>query len=226
MFFFVNAKGKGARVAKRRKRSSSRKRRSGGRRRGRFVKGSAAAKRYMASIRPKRARRNPVARKRRKSRRHSHAVTHHRRRSYRRNPSFRLGGGGLMRTITQGAKCGAFVTLGEGLSAAVPGFVGLPTTGLLGFAARIAAGTLIGTLGKGVLGSQNAEYVVAGAFSGVYRQLVRQFNVPILAPALAGYPGVVQMRGYVPAAPRAIAPAGMRAGSTVKDAGRAAGQLF
>lgn len=135
-------------------------------------------------------------------------------------------GGGFVRTLTQGAKCGAFVTLGEGLSAAVPGFVGLPTTGLLGFAARIAAGTVLGTLGRGILGSQNAEYFVAGAFSGVYRQLVRQFNVPILAPALAGYPGVVQMRGYPQAAKAAIAPAGMRTGSSVKDAGRAAGQLF
>jgi hypothetical protein len=134
-------------------------------------------------------------------------------------------GGGFLRTLTKGAKCGAFVTLGEATSVAVPGLVGLPTTGLLGYAARLGVGTAVALLGKGVLGSENVEYFVAGAFAGVYRQLVRQFNIPILAPALAGYPGATKLAGY-PAPRAAIAPAGMRTGSSTADAGKAAGSLF
>lgn len=213
-------------MAKRKRRHAKRRSSGARRRRGRFVKGSAAAKRFMASIRPHKG--GSVARKRRKHRRRASAnpvVRHHRRRSYRRNPSIRGLTGGLFGALARGARCGAFVTLGEATSVAVPGMIGLPTTGLLGYAARIGVGAAIGTFGRGVLGAANAEYFVAGAFAGVYRQLVRQFNVPILAPALAGYPGPVQMRGY-PQTRGAIAPAGMRTGSSVKDAGRAAGQLF
>lgn len=175
----------------------------------------------MASIRPKGG---PVARRRKHHRRRRHSFSanprRHRRRSYRRNPSF--GVGGIGRAVVKGAKCGAFVTLGEAASVAVPGIVKLPTAGLLGYAARLAAGTILGVVGKGVLGAENAEYFIAGAFAGVYRQLVRTLNVPILAPALAGYPGPVQLRGYARAP---LAPTGLRTGTT-PDHIRTAGQLF
>src|SRR5690349_11142932 len=119
MLFLVNARGGRTKMARRRRKS----RKVG--RRARFRKGSAAAKRYMASIRPKGG---TVARKRRKHRRSSRArsnpVVRHRRghrRRFRRNPGFSLRGGGFVRALTQGAKCGAFVTLGEAASATIPG---------------------------------------------------------------------------------------------------------
>jgi hypothetical protein len=225
MLFLVNAGGKMARRRRkhrgggRRRRhtrvKAARHRRSPRRHRKRRM--PAALRAYWAAKRG--GRRNPVARRRR----HRGG---HRRRHFRRNPGLRLGGGGFVRTLTTGAKCGAFVTLGEALSAALPGLVKLPTTGMLGYAARIITGTAVAVFGKGVFGAGNAEYVAAGAWSGVYRQLVRSMNVPLLAPALSGYPGPVQMRGYTPPSGRTLTPgqAGLRGG--VSPDGRLSGTLF
>lgn len=167
-------------------------------------------------------------RKRRSTRRHVRA--HRRRRNpfavrhvirrvrRRHNPSLGGMGRGIVGTITKGAKCGAFVVLGESVSNIVPGLVKLPTTGIVGIAAKIAAGVAVGTVGRRVMGQENAAYFIAGVFAGVWRNLIKQFNVPLLAPALAGYgpalPGVVQpgLAGY---APRSGAlPAAMRGSAT------------
>jgi hypothetical protein len=225
MLFLVNAGGTMARKRRKHRGGSKRRRatrvravhhrRSGGRKRKRAM--PAALKAYWAAKRGGRT--NPVARRKR----HRGG---HRRRSYRRNPGISLGGGGFVRTLTRGAKCGAFVTLGEGLSVAIPGLVKLPVTGFLGLGVRALVGTAVAVFGKGIFGAENAAYVVAGAFGGIYRTLVRQFNIPILGPALAGYPGPIQMRSYAAdaAAKGMIAPAGLRTGTTPEQV--ASGMLF
>lgn len=156
-----------------------------------------------------------MRRRHRRHRRHTlraNPPRRHRRRHYRRNP-FGGGGRGVMGLVTRAAKCGLFVTAGEGLSVIVPGLVKLPTTGYVGYAARIAAGTALAVFGRRMIGSANAEYLLAGAFSGVYRQLSRQVNIPLFSPALAGYPGPIQLRGYAAPARRMVgAPHGMADG--------------
>src|SRR2546421_1672924 len=211
MLFLVNAGGK---MAKRKRHRRSRKPRARAPRKRRMP---AALRAYWAAKRKG----GTVARRRGRRHRSNPTRRHHRRR-YRRNPGVSSLGRGFVGAAMKGAKCGAFVTLGEALSVALPGIIKLPTAGMLGLAVRGLVGTGLGVFGRSLFGSEHASYVVAGAWGGVWRQLVRQFNVPLLAPALAGYPGPIQLRGYSDTARAAVT--GVPTGQTRTH--EASGTLF
>jgi len=206
-----------------------RRRKAGGRkrRRGRFVKGSAAAKRYMASIRPNRHRKRRKKRARRnygttpatawasnrggrvKRRRKSHS-----RRRYRRNPG---GGGsafsvgGIMSRLKRGAVNALYVVGGRVGAGLVPALAGLkadgtprlPSTGVAGFVVvgitAIGLGELVR---KFMRNASAAEYVVAGALSRPFETLVKSFNITKVNQALSAYPSYdgFSFDGYPPRA--------------------------
>lgn len=189
-----------------------RRRRKGGRRRrrgrGRFKKGSAAAKRYMASIRPKRS---GSKRRRRRARRNagimpvlanrgSHMARRRRggRRRYRRNPGggFKFSAGGMLARLKRGVIDALYVTLGEAGAGIVPGFFpSIPQTGVIGFAVQGVTAIALGEVTRKVFKSGDAaRFVVAGALAKPMKTLVRSANIPVLSAALSSY----ALEGYAP----------------------------
>lgn len=203
-----------------------RRRKGGGRkrRRGRFVKGSAAAKRYMASIRPNRGKRR---RRRSKKARRNYGTTpvaawainrggrhmarrKRGRRHFRRNPggfSMRGIGGRLKRGVVDAL----FVLGGEVGAGMVPALAGLkadgspriPSTGVVGFAVTGVTAIAVGEVVRKVLKSaRGAEFAVAGALAKPLRVLVRSFNIAKVNQALSAYPSYdgYSFDGYPPRA--------------------------
>lgn len=153
-------------------------------------------------------------RKRRRShgrRHHRRAVARvnaprrHRRRHYRRNQGFSRGRG-IVRSITEGLKCGSFVVLGEAVSVTVPSMVRLPTTGLLGAGVIGLTGTVLGMVAGRFIGGTNTQYFVAGAWAKAIKQAIAPYaaSIPLIGPGLAGYTPAIAaggrraLSGYVP----------------------------
>lgn len=141
-------------------------------------------------------RRNPTMHHRRRAhrRRNPFMRRHHRRR--RRNPGL----GSFMRSITTGAKEGLFVMGGRVSSRAIPDLTGIagliansptitgfPATVFLALA-QMAAGVLAGYAVGRTMGASEGALVVAGAFDGIYEDLLSSLSVPVIGSYL-GNPG-------------------------------------
>jgi hypothetical protein len=184
-----------------------RRRKGGGKRRrgGRFKKGSAAAKRYMASIRPNRGTKRRRKRARRNAgvspawllngkRKGSHMARRkrHGRRRYRRNPGGRSGFSvkGILGRLQRGVVDGLWVVAGEAGAGIVPGFFpAIPSTGVVGFVVQgltaVGLGEVVRRFAKN---SRAAEFVVAGALAKPIRALALASGIPQLTRALSSYP--------------------------------------
>jgi len=181
-------------------------------------------RRTVARSAPKRRRRrrsNPVARanpprRRRRTRRRRNPVTaisnprrRRRRRSggYRRNPSFSVRG------ILAQAKAAGFTAVqivgGKVATRIVRNYIpgGKPAAGQpltpMQILIELGAATLVGYAGSMFLGARVGANLMAGGFVGVVESLVKTYQIPLAADALAddGDPNVVQvpssMGGYV-----------------------------
>lgn len=183
---------------RRKKRGKGRKRR-----RGRFVKGSAAAKRYMASIRPNKGKRRRRKRRARTNlgttaawtvnrKRSSMARRKRGRRRYRRNPGGLFGGrsGGMIGRLQRGVQDALWVTLGEAGAGAVPAlFPAIPADGIMGIVVQGATAVALGEVTARFLKNRDAaRFVVAGALSKPVKGIIQQANIPLLSKALASYP--------------------------------------
>lgn len=188
------------------KRRRARKSRKGGKkRRGRFVKGSAAAKRYMASIRPgakrkrkratttkkrRRSRRTTttggvqMARKRTTRRRRRAAApkrTRRRRRSYRNPPTLAL--------VKRGLMDGAAITAGKAATRLVAGRLPmLPKKGAAALAAQLAVAAGVSFVAGKFAPVRHRAMMQAGAFASVLEDAIVAAKVPLLSPALDAYP--------------------------------------
>ena len=177
------------------------------RRKARFKKGSAAAKRYMASIRPhskggstvaKRRRKvtrkrvvrrrvakiNPPVRKRSRRRVIGMARTHRRR--YRRNPP---GFGGVLRYLSPTHLFGGVVDAGEVLAGKVvvrtiPGLVGLPTTDMLGLVVQSLTAVLAGGVAHSFVSPNAGKMVLAGGLAAPLESLLKGLNIPFISANL------------------------------------------
>lgn len=175
----------------------------------------------MARRRSHRRRSNP-RRHRAHARRHN-APRHHRRR--RRNP-FGFSTAGIMGQVKRGASNGFGVLVGRVGSRALPDLTGISTSissGGMGSttataalaAAQLASGILLAMLFKG-FGSEFANYIVAGAFDGVYEDVATSFSgsVPVIGKYLGGYSSTLpalaraSIGGYSRSVPRTVSPAG------------------
>jgi len=106
-----------------------------------------------------------------------------------------------MQAVTGGILNGLLVTLGDGVSSFAASLVGYPGASMVGYAIRAVAGVAVGVLTAGFMGEERAAFYIAGAFSGIYRQLVQ--SMPVSSPGLqklqaafAGYPQPLYYKGY------------------------------
>ena len=176
-------------------------------RRGRFKKGSAAAKRFMASIRPHKkggttvAKRRKVSRKRRVSRKRKSVVVKinapvrrrrrtrsnppgHRRR-YRRNPGL----GGIMRYLSVNNLLSGVIDAGEVLGGKIvvrtlPGLVGLPTTDMLGLSVQALTAVLAGGVAHTFINPNAGKMVLAGGLAAPLETLLKGLNIPFISANL------------------------------------------
>lgn len=169
------------------------------RRKARFKKGSAAAKRYMASIRPHpkggvtvaKRRRKATTRKRTTKRRVKRNppmvnVRHRRKaRRYRRNPGMKLGFGYFsVRTLMNGAIDGAEVVVGKSLVRTLPGMVGLPTTDQTGLLIQALSAILVGWAGHTFISPNAGKMFLAGGLGAPMETLIKQLNIPFISAGL------------------------------------------
>lgn len=175
-------------------------------RRGRFKKGSPAAKRFMASIRPhkkggstvakrKRSRKrvtknrrpravvriNAPVRRRRRTR--TNPPTHRRR--YRRNPGL----GGIMRYLSVNNLMSGVIDAGEVLGGkiivrTVPGLVGLPTTDMLGLTVQALTAVLAGGVAHTFINTNAGKMVLAGGLAAPLETLLKGLNIPFISANL------------------------------------------
>lgn len=128
-----------------------------------------------------------------------------RRRSYRRNQP-RLGGGRIVRQLTDGAT-GAFqVLVGKATARSVPEMIGLPQTGAFGIAVQAGVGIVAGMIAHQMFGKKAGDFVLAGALTAPLESVIVAANIPILSPALSSYPALM---GMYPALPQAYSPTGV-----------------
>lgn len=110
-------------------------------------------------------------------------------------------GGGLIRTATEGLKCGAAIVAGEGVSTTVARLIPvLGNTGIIGGVKIGLVGTLIGGFGRRVLGSYAREFV-GGAWAKAIKTAVPVGSIPLIGPGLSGYTPLIApsgMSGYAP----------------------------
>lgn len=158
-------------------------------RRGRLKKGSAAAKAYMASIRPNAG--SPAPKKRAAG-----TAKRRRRRGYQRNPP-------MLKRLTDGAMGALYVTGGKAGARIVADLVAarVPTLVVGGIdVARVGvqAGTavVLGLVADRVLPARAAEQVVIGALTAPIEGVIRGLNIPYVSAALSSYP--------MPIAPRRL----------------------
>lgn len=186
-----------------------RKRRKGSaKRRRKPPKGFRTWKAYMASIRPggtKRKRRRKHTKRthtrraavahRRKRRGHRRST--HRRRGFRRNPGFRLGG--ITSTLKAGLMDGAFGVVGKVVARSVPGFIGLPRTGIVGVAVQAVVGAVVLPL----LPIGNKRALVQGAMQGALESAALTFGagVPFIRNTLGSYADELTGMGALPGGP-------------------------
>ena len=177
-------------------------------RRGRFKKGSAAAKRFMASIRPHKKggttvakrRRKTTTRKRRSTRRRSVAVAINprvrRRRSAARRPSHRrryrqnpAGLGGIMRYLSVNNLMSGVIDAGEVLGGKIvvrtlPGLVGLPTTDMLGLSVQALTAILAGGVAHTFVNPNAGKMVLAGGLAAPLETILKGLNIPFISANL------------------------------------------
>jgi len=161
---------------------------------GRFKKDGRAT-----SKRRRRAKRNPVAarsRTRTTTRRKAPA----KRRTYRRNPVRR---GDLVDTFINGAMGAGGVLVGKAAVRSLPQLLSLPQAGNVGLAVQAATAVAAGYVADRFVGSDVAQYILAGGLSAPMESLIIRLNVPWLATALASSGAVA---GYVPGRGIAAAP--------------------
>lgn len=131
----------------------------------------------------RRRRRRPVMALRSNPRRRRHAVHHSRRRRIRRNPGL---GGGVIKTLVQGAKDGFTVTVGRGLTKYVAGkipFGGTSTIAQGAMQILVGAGLAM-AVRKVTKSERTAAFFLAGAFSNVIQTQLAA--VPGIGPMLSG----------------------------------------
>lgn len=123
-----------------------------------------------------RRRKNPSRRRRGRA--------HRRRKGYRRNPSFRLPGRGMLGGVgsqVMGALPGAFGALGLDV---LLGVLPIPATwksGMFGYATKIAGAIGLGMLAKMVVSQHTAAQMTNGALTVMFHGILRDFvatNVP------------------------------------------------
>lgn len=90
-----------------------------------------------------------------------------------------------------GIKGGAGVVLGEAAAGAIPNLLPVAAlqSGPLNVVAQAAVGIFLAPFVGRTLGGEYGKAFLWGAFARPLRNLVQQLGVPILAPALAAYPG-------------------------------------
>lgn len=82
------------------------------------------------------------------------------------------------------------ITVGKAGARMIPGLIpGIPTAGIPGKAAQIAAALALGFAAGEFLDEDVGRALMVGGLSGVVEGLIVEFNVPYLAPALADGPG-------------------------------------
>lgn len=157
---------------------------------------------------------NPVRRRRRRSyRRNPVRGRRRRRRSYRRNPGVGVSGGGIVRTLVQGAKDGLAVSLGRGVTKLVAQRIPFGQTSTVGQAGmQLLVGTVLAMAIKKVVRSDRVSAMfLAGAYSNVIQTALAP--VPVLGPALSGVASWPRVNGgAVSAWPQRTLPAASDSG--------------
>ena len=182
-------------------------------RKARFKKGSAAAKRYMASIRPttkgggtvaKRRKNKVVARKRARTKSGAiwgtGGVRPYRRKPAHRNPPRRSpssrrhrrnppGMSGLLFYLRPANLMGGVMDAGEVLIGKVavrtiPGLVGAPTDGNLGLIIQGLSAVLAGGLAHTFVNHNAGKMVLAGGLAAPLESLIKALNIPMISSAL------------------------------------------
>jgi len=188
------------------------------RRKARFKKGSAAAKAYMKSIRPKSKggvtvtkrrtkKRKATTRKRKSVRRNPPAVHVRHRRNPRRGFSF---GYFSFTTLTNGVIDAGEVVIGKAAARTIPTLVGLPTGDTMGLVVQALSALVVGWAGHSFISPNAGKMLLAGGLSAPMETFIKQLNIPFISAGLGedvveieGMSGYVQlpdqsgMSGYV-----------------------------
>jgi hypothetical protein len=161
---------------RRRRKGGRMSRKSHGRRKGRMP---AALARYWAE--------HGRGGKHMKRRRRKGSSRRARRRSFRRNP-FVGRGTGIIRQATRGLQDAFWIVAGKAAARAIPTFIGINVTAttslLMQGVIAVATGAVVGRF----VGGDAARFITAGALSAPLETAIRKMGVPIISPALAGYP--------------------------------------
>ncbi len=170
-------------------------------RRSRFKKGSAAARAYMAKIRPNKGRRKVAKAKRRSSGKKRRAVARrsvvlinspkrrNSRRGHRRNPPA-LSVAGALGRVTAGAMGGATIVATEIAQRLIRGrALGMKAGELLSDAVELGVSTAAGLAAEhflgGNTGARYGQLIVDAGFASVLRARIKQSKAPWVADALA-----------------------------------------
>jgi len=180
-------------------------------RKARFKKGSAAAKRFMASIRPTSKGGTSMAKRKRKTTRKRttkrRVVRHrtvkrntpvrHRRRSmrrHRRNPGMKLGFGYFsVKTLLNGAIDAGEVVVGKAAARAIPNLVGLPTSDMTGLIVQGLSAVVVGWAGHSFISPNAGKMMLAGALSAPIESFIKSMNIPFISANLGE--DVVEIEG-------------------------------
>ena len=182
----------------------------------RFKKGSAAAKAYMKSIRPKSKGGSSVAERRRKvtRKRTTKAVTKRRRtrsnphtavvrrrrpsaRRYRRNPGLSFGYFSV-RTLMNGAIDGAEVVVGKSLVRTIPQMIGLPTGDQMGLLVQAISAVVVGWAGHSFISPNAGKMFLAGGLAAPMETLIKQLNIPFISAGLGDDTVEIESMGAYP----------------------------
>lgn len=141
-----------------------------------------------------------------------------RRRSYRRNPV--VSGGGIVRTLVQGAKDGLAVSLGRGVTKIVAQRIPFGQSTAVGQAGvQLLVGTVLAMAIKKLTRSERVSaFFLAGAYSNVIQTALAP--VPVLGPALSGVASWPRVNAGVASWPQRALPAATDTGPS-NAAGRA-----
>lgn len=104
---------------------------------------------------------------------------------YRRNPPSLKG---ITGRVVDGVKDAALVVVGEAGTNIVAGLIPFGAGSVpLDLAKKIASALVVSYAGGMVLSRNAAHMLLVGGLAGIVRSGVKQFNIPVLAPALADY---------------------------------------
>lgn len=112
---------------------------------------------------------------------------------------------GLVGELMDGLKDAALVTGGKAATNIIAGFIPLSGGTAMETAKRLAAALAAGYGGRFI--SRNASRMfLIGGLTGVVEGLVKQLNIPVLAPALSDYydPGYLAVGSYVQQVPAGV----------------------